>query len=111
MHVEPHRTGHGLAVGKAAVRRHQPVGVLGRYLDEIAEHAVVADLQRGDTGLVAVFRLQRGDGAAGVARGLAQRVERVVVALGDVAALRPLGRRQRHQRAGVEVGQRAVSAQ
>ena len=36
------------------------------HLDEIAEHAVVADLERGDAGLVAVLRLERGDRAAGM---------------------------------------------
>ena len=50
---------------------------LAGHFDEIAEHAVVPDLERGDAGLVAVFRLQRGDRAAGIARRAAQFVERV----------------------------------
>ena len=44
--VEADHAGEGLAVGEAAVRRHQPVGVPRRHLDMIAEHGVVADLER-----------------------------------------------------------------
>ena len=109
--VEANRAGHRLAMGEAAVRRHQRVGMAGGHLDKIAEHAVVADLERGDAGLVAVARLERGDRAARVAAGAAQLVERVVVAFGDKAALRTLGRRRGHQRARQLVGQRAVAGE
>ena len=51
------------------------------HLDEVAEHVVVADLERGDAGLVAIARFERGDqAAAGVAQ-RAQLVERRRVAL------------------------------
>ena len=33
---------------KPLIRRHQPVGVPGRHLDMIAEHGIVADLERRD---------------------------------------------------------------
>jgi hypothetical protein len=109
--VEAHRAGHRLAVGEAAIRGHQGIGVAARDFDEVAEHPVVADLERGDAGLGAVARLERGDRAAGAARGLAQFVESVVVAFGNEPALRPLGRRRRHQRARQVIGQRAVSGE
>ena len=44
--VEADDAGQRLAMGEAAVGRHQPVGVPGRDLDMIAEHGVVADLER-----------------------------------------------------------------
>ena len=106
--IEPHRAGHRLAVGEAAVGRHQRVGVAARHFDEIAENAVVPDLERGDAGLVAIARLQSGDRAAGVARNLAQFVERRVVALRDEPALRALGGRRGDQRAVEMIGQRPV---
>ena len=55
-----------LAMGEAAVRRHQPVGVAGRDFDMIAEDRIVADLERTDAGRVAIARFQSGDGAAAV---------------------------------------------
>ena len=62
--------------GRIQRRRHQPVAVLRRHLDEIAEHIVVADLQALDAGLVGVARLHRRDheprGVAQIA-GLVQR--------------------------------------
>ena len=64
--VEADDAGQRLAVGEAAVRRHQPVGVPRRDLDMIAEHGIVADLERRDAGRLAVARLQRRDGAAAV---------------------------------------------
>ena len=69
------------------------------------------DLERLDAGLVAVPRLERGDRAAGIARGAPEFVERVVVEFGDVAALRALGGRRGHQRDRVEIDQRAVPGQ
>ena len=61
---------------------------LRRHLDMIAEHAVVPDLERGDAGARAVVRLQRGDRAPPARAGVAQIVERGVIAFGDIAALR-----------------------
>ena len=107
--IEAHRAGHRLAMGEAAFGGHQRVGVARGHLDEIAEHAVMPDLERGHARLVAVLRLKRGDGAAGVRRDQPQLVERGVVALGDEAALAALGRRRRHERARQQVGQGAVA--
>ena len=59
----------------------------GRHLDEIAEHAVVPDLQRLDVGLVDQPRLQRGDHGAGFGRQRPLGVERGVVALAHEAAV------------------------
>ena len=44
--VESHHAGQRLAVGEAAIGRHQPVCVLGGNLDMIAQHGIVPDLQR-----------------------------------------------------------------
>ena len=60
---------------------------------------------------VAIARLERGDRAPPLAAGGAQRVERGVIALGDIAALRGVDRRRRHQRAGEQVDQRAMAGQ
>ena len=109
--IEPHCPGHGLAMGEAAVGRHQRIGAGGGNLDEIAQHPVVADLQRDDPGLVAVLRLEHGNRPPGIAGYPSELVERVIVTLGDIAALPALGRRRRHQRAGEQVGQRAVPGQ
>ena len=43
--VETDRTGHGLAMGKSAVRRHQLVTVFRGDFDEIAKHLVMLDLE------------------------------------------------------------------
>ena len=93
--VEADHAGQRLAVGEAAVRRHQPVGVARGDFDMIAEHGIVADLERRDPGRLAVARLERGDRAAPVARRAAQGVERGVIALGDIAALGRVERRRR----------------
>ena len=47
--VIAHRRGHGLAMDEVA--RPASLGLLGRHLDVIAEHVVVADLERGHAGL------------------------------------------------------------
>ena len=65
--VEAHRPGHGLPMRKWTARRHQRVGMLGRNFDEIAQHPVVTNLERGNPGIGAVLGLQRGDGPAGIA--------------------------------------------
>ena len=66
--VETHGPGHGLTMGKTAVRGHQCIGVLGGNLNKIAQHAIVADLERGDPSAIAVLRLKRGNRPAGIAR-------------------------------------------
>ena len=70
--IEADHAGERLAMGEAAVGRHQPVGVPGRHFDVIAEHRIVPDLERADAGRVAIARLERGDGAAAVRGGVAQ---------------------------------------
>ena len=92
--IEAHHAGKRLAVGEAAVGRHQPIGLLGRHFDVIAEDGIVADLQRADAGRVAVSRFERGDGSAAVRSSFAQGIERRVIAFRDVAALRGIDRRR-----------------
>ncbi len=55
--VEAHDARQRLAMGKAAVGLHQRVGGAGGDFDMIAEHAIMADLEGGDAGLRAIFRL------------------------------------------------------
>ena len=109
--VEAHHPGQRLAVGEARFRRHQPVGVARRHLDMEAEHGIVADLEHRDAGLVAVARLERGDRAPPFAAGRAQRVERRVIAFGDIAALGRIDRRRRHQGAREQIGELAMAGQ
>ena len=109
--IEAHGPRHGLAVGKAAVGSHQRLGPRGGHLDEIAQHTVVADFQRGHAGFVAIFRLQRGDGPAGMGGDMAQIVEIGVIARRDKAALPALGWRRGHQRGGKQGNQSLMPAQ
>ena len=64
----------------------------------IAEHRIVPDLERRDLRRIAIAAFERGDGAASVRRSRAQRVERRVVAFGDVAALAGVDRRRFDER-------------
>ena len=105
--VEADDAGERLAMGEAAVRRHQPVGVLGRHLDMIAEHRIVPDFQRGDACGVAVSSFERGDRPAPVRRGIAQGIERGIIAFGDIAALGGIDRRGFDDRRAQAVDQRA----
>ena len=108
--IEADHAGQRLAMGEARIRRHQPVGVPGADLDMIAEHRIVADLERRNAGCLAVARLQRGDCAAAVAAGRPQRVERSIISLGDIAALGSIERRRVDQRGAKPVGQRGMAA-
>ena len=65
----------------------QLLAVLRGHLDEIAQHVVVADLERADAGLVRVARLQRRDHAARFIAQRARLVERGVVARAHEAAV------------------------
>src|SRR3546814_15405980 len=85
--------------------------MLGGNLDMLAEHAIVADLERGDAGSLAILRFEGGDRLAPVAGRLAQRVERGVIAFGDIAALRRVDRRRLDQRAGEFVNERAMAVE
>ena len=73
--------------GRIQRRRHQPVAVLRRDLDEIAEHVVVPDLERLDAGILGVARLHRGDDEAGSVAQIAAFVERGLITLADEAAV------------------------
>ncbi len=109
--VEADHAGERLAMGEAAVGAHQPVGVPRRDLDMIAEHRIVADLERADAGRIAVARLERCDRAAAVGGGVAERVERGVIAFGDIAALRRIDRRRFDQRRAQAIGERGMAAE
>ena len=91
--VEADHAGQRLAVGEARFRHHQPIGMAGADLNVIAEHRIVADFEGRDAGCLAITRFQGSDGAAPVAARRSQRVERGVIALGDIAALRGVERR------------------
>lgn len=102
--VETHRPGHGLAVGETAVGSHQRIAMARGHLDKIAQHPIVPDLQRGDPGIGAVFRLQRGNRAARIARDLPQLIKRMVKSGGNKAALSAFGRRAGHKRTRKMIG-------
>ena len=109
--VEAHYAGQRLAMREAAIGRHQRVGGTGGHFDMIAKHAIVPDLERADAGLVAIFRLQRGDGAAAITRHAAQLVQRGIIAIGDIAAIGGFGRRGGDQRAGQRIDQFAMAVE
>src|SRR3712207_7691830 len=46
--VEANDSRQSLPMGEAALGAHQPVGMLGRHLDMIAEHRIVPDLERSE---------------------------------------------------------------
>ena len=91
--VKPHGARHRLTVGKASPRRHQSIAMLGRHLNKIAQHRIVPDLKRGDTRGIAITRLQLRNGLPPVATRNTQHVQRSIIALGDIAALRGICRR------------------
>ncbi len=69
----------------------------------------MADLELGDAGRGAIARFQRGNLAAPLAAARAQRIERRIIALGDIAALARIDRRGRHQRALQPLDQLAMA--
>ena len=75
----------------------------------IAQHAIMADLERGNARLLAILGFQCGDRAAAVACHPAQFVQRRIIAISDIAAIRRLGRGGRHQRARQRIDQRAMA--
>ena len=81
--------GGGLAVDESRIegRAQQLLAVLGRDVDEIAEHVVVADLQALDGGVIGVARLHRGDHETGGVAQIARLVEGGVIALADKTAV------------------------
>ncbi len=86
---EAHLPGQRLAMdeGRIQRRREQLLAVLRGDLDEIAQHVVVAHLERADAGLVRVARLQRRHHAARFIAQRARLVERAVVAGAHEAAV------------------------
>ena len=65
----------------------ESAGIGGGDLDEIAEHVVVAHLQRFDAGRVGVARLQPGDHLAAAVSELAMLIEIAVKTIADEAAV------------------------
>ena len=107
---EPHRAGHRLAVDEPVVAE-QPLAAIGTDFDEIPEHVVVLDLERGDAGPVRVLRLQGADEAPAL---VAQRmlfVERGDVAAGDEAAVAREQGQVGGERAGQPVDEHVVDAE
>src|SRR4051794_5216954 len=96
--------------GRIERRRHQPVAVLRRDLDEIAEYVVVTDLQRLDAGQVGVARLHRGNDEAGGVAQTARLVERRLIMLANETAVAPGQRQLLGQRALEFAGQLARRA-
>ena len=68
-------------------RGEQFLAMLRSDVDEIAEHVVVADLERAYAGLLGIARLQLGYHAAGVVAQRARLVERAVIACAHKAAV------------------------
>ena len=97
--VEAHYACQRLAMGKAAIGRHQPVGGLRRHFNMIAEHAIMLDLKVRNPGFVAIARFERRQRSSSASAGRAQIVERGVIAFGDETALIGIDRRVGHQRA------------
>ena len=89
----------------------QRAGPRGRRLHVVAEHVVVAHLERAHAGLRAVAGLELADQAPAVVAQLHQVVERLVVAARNGAAVPDGGRRARHQRPGEPLGQGLVVTQ
>ena len=106
---ETHRARHGLAMDEILVGQ-QLVAVIGRDLDEIAQHIVVLDLQAGNPGLLLVARLQPGDQPAALVAQGAQLVQLRRIARRDEAAIARQHRQIGRQRAGETVHQRAMPA-
>src|SRR2546427_11743581 len=79
------------------------VGV--RDLDVIAEYLVEPDLERRDTGALALPRLQRGDVPLAAVARVFELVQRPVVAWPDGVAVRELSGRAVHEGAGELVAQ------
>ncbi len=86
---EAHRVGHGLAMDETGAVRlfEQPAAMARGHFDEIAEHAIVLDLERLDVGLGDEPRLQCGDDSARLRRQRALGIERSIVAAFDEAAI------------------------
>ena len=107
---EAHRAGQSLPVDE---RLGQALRAPRRHFDVIAEHVVVAHLERGDVGGRAVARLQGANQAPALVAQGHRLVERRVVTAGDDAAVGHARRRAGHERLlqalddGLVVAQRA----
>ena len=73
--------------GRVERRRHHSLAVLRGDLDEIAEHVVVADLERAHGGQIGVARLQRRNHAAGFIAQRPRLIEGSAVARAHEAAI------------------------
>ena len=83
---EAHRIRHGLAMDEF-VRGGQLVGMARRYLDVIAKHIVVPDLQGRHAGLFGILRLKPGDETARIVAQRAGLVEIGGITFGNEAAV------------------------
>ena len=108
--IEAHHPGQRLAMGEARPAPSAARRACAGNLDMIAEHRIVADLERRDAGRLAVAAFERGNRPPPIRRRGAQRVQRGVIALGDIAALRRIERRRRDQRRGQSGDQRVMPA-
>ncbi len=96
--------GHALALQEA--RRHL-VAMGGGDLDVVAQQIVVADLERGDAGLLAVATLERSDVAPSLIAQVAQSIELRIDACAQEPALAARGRRAVHEGREQSLGERA----
>ena len=101
------RAGKGLAMNEAVVAGYRRF-VGRRHLDEIAEHVVVADLQRGDAGFVDISLLQIGDQTPAAVAKLAEFVELRVVPRRHEAAVTGEQRKVGSQRLVERLDRRVV---
>ena len=107
--VKPHCACHRLPMGKAAACRHQRVAIFRWYFDKIAEHAIVAYLQRGYARRGPIACLHRRHRTAAIAPGEPQAIQRGVIAFGDIAALVGFGRRRLYKSAAEQIHHGAMA--
>ena len=100
--------GKGLPVNEGLGQR---LGPLWRHLDVVAEHVVMAHLERAQASLAAIAGLQPADQAPAVVAKLHHLVERRIVAARDDAAVPDTGRRALHQGARQAVHEGLVMAE
>ena len=99
---EAHDVGERLPVHEHLDMRRlgERAGIGGSDLDEIAEHVVVAHLQRFDAGRLGVTRLQPGDHLAAAVPELAMLIEIAIEAIADEAAVALVQRQLVGERGG-----------
>ena len=73
---KPRRARHGLAMTEKVAHGNQLVGMRLRHFDEIAQHAIMLDLELRHIRLLAILGFQACDDAAGFMRQRAQFIQR-----------------------------------